>query len=220
MNPGVIGVLNSKASAWQLQQRNQTGTASTAFLRWNNAGNLLIVGVTKTAASISTPTDNAGNTFVDCGAGETGSGGGGVIKLFYVANCKAFAGINTVISTGADAVHLTEWSGGKLVSPTDGTAVTSNGTSGAGATNNLTCGPVTTSANGDLIFVWIANQTGTISAGTGWTAVEGATDQPNGYWEYFIQGQSGAMAVTATDSVAGTDPYGMIACAFKRKTSS
>jgi hypothetical protein len=187
-----------------------SGTSSLGFPQNNTAGNLLVCGIIFSTTGISTPTDTAGNTWLDCGAGEVDFNGASVsVKLFYVANCKA--GSNTVTSTGAFSVHLAEFSGVLASSPIEATSKSPNNSTTSGTSpGNMLSSSFSPPSNGDLIVCLSGCITGPISSGPGFIT---ASDV-NGLLSYLVQGLSNTINPAHTDAT-GSDAYGTIAAAFK-----
>ncbi len=215
VNPGTIGNILASAFAWQYVQSTANQATSVSFPRENSAGNLLLVCITKVGSGISTPTDTAGNTYVDSGAGEVAYGSTtATIRLYYCSSCKAAAKGNTVTSTGAYGITIIEFSGCQAASSVDVNTKTANGvTVGAGG-QNMIVGPMTTTKNGDLIFVWQTNQNGNATTNTNWISTQNSAG--GGLWQYQIQTVAGPITSTMSDNTA-SDNYCMIMAAFKHR---
>ena len=193
----------SSAYSWSLVQHAAPASngATATYATTNFSGDLLIAYVIKTGSGIATPTDSQGNTWVDSGIGEVNNNNTLYQRIFYVVNCAAHAAGNVVTSTGAQRVHLEEWSGAATSSLVDqfsshGSIVTSSGN------NNIQCGPMTTTQNGDLVVAWGICGNGPLSAGSNvaWTSPDG---DKSGLNEYFVQSSSGAITGSITTGSTG-----------------
>ena len=215
INLSTIGNITAAAFAWQYVQDTAAQAISVSFGRENRAGNLLLVTVSKVGTGISTPTDTAGNTYIDCGAGEVTYGTSiATIRLYYCASCKSAAKGNTVTSTGAYGVSIIEFSGCLAGGSVNVNTKKANGvTVGAGG-QNMIVGPMTTTKNGDLVFVWATNQNGTAVTNPNWLSSQNSAG--GGLWQYQIKTVAGPITSTMSDNTA-SDNYCMIMAGFRHK---
>ena len=196
---------------------NPTSTA--AFANALTNGSLIIVtaAVATSGAAIPTPTDTAGNTYRDSGAGMVSVGASGYyVEIFYAENSFTTAGnvVSMPNSAGYQVrVEASEWTGGLTASPVDVWATNANASSGTGGGQNCTSNAATTTyASGELILGFIRPTSALPSAGTGFTALQ----QPAGAVmpEYMVQSSVGSVAATWSDS-ANNDHYGALMVAFE-----
>ena len=129
-----------------------SGTSnSVTFPGTNRAGDLIVVYVLWGSIGDVAVTDTNGNTYRPAGARTTWNGGRAGAAVFYAANVAA--GPNTVTATFAapittfGIVYAHEYAGVDTTDPLDGA------TSATGATMTVTGGPLTTTTDGDLLFV-------------------------------------------------------------------
>jgi hypothetical protein len=218
----VLLLLALPANAAWVQRNSQispTNTANpqqtTAFANALSNPSLIVVAVLRTSTTIATPTDTAGNTYTDCGAGVVlfnGSTFG--IELFYALNTKTIpSNVISVANPGGTVMYVqaAEWTGHALSVPVDKTSNTANGNTGTGGGQNMTSGSATTTLPGELVVgLGVDAVGGTITLGTGFSAVYTGIAP----MEYLVQSSAGAIAATwhdATNSAA----YGAVMATFK-----
>ena len=100
------------------------GLASTGATFGNTLGigNLIVVTISSANAVIATPTDTAGHTYVDSGAGVAhNSGSTEFLAVFYTVATVAQAS-NKVVCSNGFSLHAYEFSGCARVSPVNVTA--------------------------------------------------------------------------------------------------
>jgi hypothetical protein len=186
------------------------GAGSATFPNPNVVGDLLVI-IVQSSVAIPTPTDTAGNTWVDCGAGNVFNsfGGGTYYAVYYVANCKAQSS-NAVSVTGSFEMEIMEFSGVSTSAPVDSFASQNAGSSGSGS-NNCSAGTLNTTYADLLVVGGIAN--GAVTAGTNvaWTDPDAGVGFVK---QYFIQTSSGSIVGNFTDAAQGGDPYIGIIVAF------
>jgi hypothetical protein len=217
VNPAPGGTGGGSTSIAYVQSAKYTNdtassTAQAALGRASTAGNTLVLAVSwgdKDALRMSA-SDNAGNTYtVATHAFDTRVRQG--LAILYALNAKGGA-TKVTVALGASLqyrrVMVVEYSG---VSALD---VTSKSTSTATPVANAVTSAVnTTTANGDLIFAAVmddSGQFGTISPGSGFTIRELSMDTAV---EDRIQGAAGPVAATFTFS--NSDTYLAQVVAFK-----
>ena len=162
---------------------------STSFTAANTAGNFLIVSgtIARPAGTLSI-SDTAGNSYIPVTTPVTDANQDTTSYLWYVPVCKG--GVNSVTLTPASAgaleIHVSEWSGVSATYPVDAFA------SAAGTGANASSGPVTTTANGELVYgyTFLLNTATAGSGFAGMTLVNGDLD------EYQIQSSAGSIAAT------------------------
>ena len=209
----LFGVSGSAASA-----------ALPAFSRALTTGSLIIVHQYSSNSTYPVPTDTAGNTYVDCGAGLAPFGGGSSnsAQCFYALNTHTTASNVVTIHSTPSATFLSaiafELLGAASSSPIDGGSgvgysIKSLALGGAAGANNLTATSLTPAGNGDLIVAFFASLSGG-TVGTSpnvFTLVNGGWVQPS---EYLVQATSAAITATASDSTS-SDAYAAIVIAVK-----
>jgi hypothetical protein len=163
-----------------------TSTNPKSFPAITNAdGNFLVI--TSRNTPIISVTDTFNNSWVQAGAGNFAS-------IWYAPNVSV--GLNTVVVHFAAPSNfqgtLTEYSGVAVSSPLDQVSV-SNQPSGTSGTTNV----ITTTQNGELIIVAIANETSNnpTYTGTGGFAVRDPAAH-NSNTADFVQSTSGAISAT------------------------
>jgi hypothetical protein len=166
--------------AW-VKKNDQSASASssnpastTAFSSALTNPSLIIVSVWESNSTApATPTDTAGNTYIDCGV--TCNSGSPIAsprwgKLFYALNTHTTASnVVSVSNPSANIINITalEFTGGATSSPLRHAAQQEANT-GTGGGQNMTTPSVST-VNGDLI-VGASFGGGTKTVGTGFTA--------------------------------------------------
>lgn len=192
-------------------------SASAAFTS-NTAGNFLVavIGWNNSGRSFTSVVDTAGNTWT--GVGTLVSSSTALTRIFFVANCKASAGTNTVtmnIGGGANtAITIAEYSGVATSSPLNVT----NQLTGTTSNPKLTTG-ITTTVAGDLIISaleWVG--TSALTAGTGFTRESSVLHTTN------VQGMEDQIT-TATGTFTGdwtatAAQWALQVAAFKPNTGS
>jgi hypothetical protein len=213
----------SKASgAWaKTNDKYGSGTgdpvSTPAFTSALTNPSIIIVGVYRSSTTIATPTDTAGNAYVDCGAGLVlWNVSAYSVRLFYSLNTHTTASnVVSVANAGGKSVIVValEWTGGATSSPIDGTPVGNpNANTGTGGGQNMTAGPTTPSVNGDLIVGFSRALTGTVTVGTGFTGSASSY-----MWEYLIQATAAPISATWSNNTNNAK-YGAIVAAFKLAT--
>src|SRR4029077_1682301 len=152
-----------------VKQNDATGNAAsnpvatTAFANpLHNPSIIIVWAWGSSAADIATPTDTAGNTYVDSGAGPvTSRAGFGFGRMFYALNTHTTSSnVVQVANGGLGAIFVTalEFSGA-AASPVRATSTNSNANTGAGGGQNITTGAIAGTVNGDLIVGgYVGNQ--------------------------------------------------------------
>lgn len=124
---------------------------SVAFPASNRAGDLVVVYLLWSNVGDVTISDTNGNTYRPAGTVTAWNGGRASAAVFYAANVAA--GPNTITAsftnsiTAFGIVFAHEYANVATTDPLDGA------TSASGATATVTGGPLTTSADGGLLFV-------------------------------------------------------------------
>ena len=212
--------------AWSLTN-NGHGGASTAdpvsagtFANALTPGSLIVVAsYVSTNHTPITPTDTAGNAYVECGAGSCANGNARA-RLFYALNTHNTA--SNIISLAnpsgwslrvAAAEFAGNDSGSYGQSVVDGSAVTNNGNVGTGGGDNMVCGPITPTNNGDLIVGWALDLSGAQSVGTGFTTTGITT------LEYLVQASIAAISALWHDS-SNSSTYPAVMAAFRPLNTS
>ena len=221
---GSLPVINGAdlATSWTSEQNvltwvlvnQKTGTTNTtAFDNPLTPGSLIIVGIERaTAVGINTPTDTAGNTYIDSGAGVISfDSSTKQIKIFYALN--TFSTASNVVTSNQSGARLSasEWTGNVASSPVDVYSSTANGNTGVGGGQNETSGAAVTTVNDDLVFGAQGYVSGTVTAGTGFTEIGAIIPLST---EYQIQSTMGSIAATWSNNTNSVN-YGAIMAAFK-----
>lgn len=184
------------------------------------AGNALILGIQfRSSGSVSSVTDNKGNTWV-AGPTVTNSSTSQRMSLYYALNVAAgtqnvtvkFSGLGN--ANGYPQAVISEFYNVAQVSAADGSS---------GSATSRTAGAITTKAAGDLIYHWgvdfsDTNENGggyngsSITAGPGFTLLS-ADLQVGSADQYLIQPAAGTVNPTFTAS--GSATWGSLALALK-----
>ena len=194
---------------------------SQAFGSPNAGGNLIVVAASwgdNPASSISA-SDTWGNTYF-LATSDFDSNNRQGLAVFYAPNIHSGANTVTVRFGQADAyrrIIVSEYSGVATAAPLDATA--KHQAAGTKTANGVTSSPATTTANGDLIFGAVMDDSGnfgSITAGTGFTrrAVLNNMDTAT---EDRVQTTAGSLAATFTFSRA--DYYLAQMVAFRAASS-
>ena len=194
---------------------------SQAFGSPNAGGNLIVVAASwgdNPASSISA-SDTWGNTYF-LATSDFDSNNRQGLAVFYAPNIHSGANTVTVRFGQADAyrrIIVSEYSGVATAAPLDATA--KHQAAGTKTANGVTSSPATTTANGDLIFGAVMDDSGnfgSITAGTGFTrrAVLNNMDTAT---EDCVQITAGSLAATFTFSRA--DYYLAQMVAFRAASS-
>jgi hypothetical protein len=221
---GLTSATSSNASATTLYAvwsetnsgftHSDTGTASLTLSNPLTPGSILLVGVETSYQNFGTPTDTAGNTYLDSGVGFQAGGSGLKSQLFYALNTTSTP--SDVISVNSSSTYYTfiyamEFAGESTSSPMDGSTLVNATSSGTGGGQNITVGPITTIRNSDLIVGLVNNYTGNLTTGTGFTS--GPQYFGQGF-EFLTQPTAGPISATWNDST-DNDNYLAIIAAFK-----
>ena len=209
--------------SWTLKNDQATTTGSTpanltAFANaLTNPSQIWVMVIDASGGPIATPTDTAGNTYYDSGAGLVYFlSSGRALQVFYALNTSTTA--SNVVSTSNPSGHglvieASEWTGGATFSPVDAYATNPNANSGTGGGQNMTSNSATTNNDGDLILGYCEAPAGTVTLGTGFTGLQ--TSSPSHVKpEYEIQSSHGSIAATWSDNT-NNDNYGAIMVASK-----
>ena len=188
----------------------------TAFANALTPGSLIVVGVRITDTSgPSTPTDTAGNTYLDCGIGPIPYGANtAYCQLFYALNTHNTASnVISCVNAGGKSYYIAcaEFTGNDNglygLSVIDGTpSGNANANSGTGGGQNVVTGNTTPLNNGDLILGF-GKSAGGFTQGTGFTGFG------QSYMEYLVQ--TTAVAIQATWHTTNSQTYSAIVCAFR-----
>jgi len=174
----------------------------------SGTGNLLVVGwqiggAANTATTISSMTDNVGNSYVEAGAAKSiDSSGGSVSDLWYAKN--TVAGATTITLTPSASVTnagvvVWEFSGVNQSAPLDGAAVLNSQAANATPTGAT----VTTTASADVVIslITVANNVTGIASGNAFT--NDSLLKGNG-WAHLISSSAGPYAAQWNQSPSGT----------------
>ena len=128
-----------------------SGAPSSSSLT-SKSGSLIIVSLTQTpyTATVTSVTDNLGQTYVSAGARSYDSSGGYAVDIWYKSNSNTGVTSVTASYTGTyKDMEVTEVAGCRLVSPIDATAVINSGAS----TSAPVSAGITTTAIGDFVYI-------------------------------------------------------------------
>ena len=196
-----------------------TTTSSTlAFVSSNTAGNWIAVAIRAglSSSQVFTVSDTNGNTYKQ--AGQLGYTASAVtLAIYYAENIKGGANTITVSDTVSGPLRfaILEYSGVATSNSLD-VAV-----AGQGASTSPNSGNLTTTANGDLLLSAIATaNSGTFTAGAGYTIRDFVPAEPNTKLVSEDQIQASAGLASATATLAGSDTWGSILAAFKAGNGS
>ena len=194
----------------------QTFPTSTCTIPPTGSGNLIVVGWqagggANTSVTVSSVTDNAGNTYAEAGpARSVDTVAGSIADVWYAMN--SVSGATTLTITPSSTVTnggavIWEFSGADLSAPLDQTAVFNSQAASAAPAG----APVTTSAGADVVISLATggNVTG-ISSGNNF--VSDSALKGNG-WAHLITSSGGTYAAQWNQSPAGT--YASSTVAFK-----
>lgn len=140
-------------------------------------GDFVWVSIVQYQGSVSSVTDNQGNTYTQAFAATSPDCAGAYVYGYYALNVSS-SGTFTVEVVGSQlqGIHIREYSGLSATNSLDQTST------GAGIGAAVDSGPITTFQNGEL---YIAAQSHcsneTTSAGAGWTHHVVTTDDNNNY---------------------------------------
>ncbi len=155
---------------YAVPQSPQT-TVTVSFTKAQTAGdlNVIVVGWNDSVSTVNSVTDESGNSYA-LAVGPTVVSGYLSQSIYYAANIvAAAAGANAVTVTFSTAaaypdIRILEYSGASPSNPVDVTAA------GSGSSKTSTSAAATTTNATDLIFGANIVETGTKSAGSGFTA--------------------------------------------------
>jgi hypothetical protein len=195
----------------------QTFPTSTCTIPPTGSGNLIVVGWqaggrVATSVTISSVTDNAGNTYAEAGAARSvDTVAGSVADIWYAMNSVAGATTLTVTPsssiTNGGAVIL-EFAGADLLDPLDQTAILNS----QAASTTPSGAPVTTSAGADVVVSLAATADTVTGISSGNSFVGDSAIKGNG-WAHLITSSAGTYAAQWTQNPAGT--YASSTVAFK-----
>ncbi len=194
----------------------QTFPASTCTIPATGSGNLIVVGWqagggVNTSITLSSVTDNAGNTYAEAGAAlSVDTAAGSVADLWYAGN--SVSGATTLTITPSSPVTnggavVWEFSGADLSAPLDQTAILNSQSANAAPIGAA----VTTNAGADVV-ISLAAVAGNVTGISANTFVSDSALQGNG-WAHFITSAAGTYAAQWNQSPAGT--YASSTAAFK-----
>jgi len=176
---------------WAVVHKTSKAGVTSLTVPATGTGNLIAVALMFNGnTSVSSVSDNAGNTYASAGARVTS--GSNSIEIWYAQTSKAGATTVTPTFVGSPSVvQITAWEvSGVLAIPLDATA-TSNGT----ITANNTPGPaVTTTRAGDFILSVM------FAVNTNLTAISSGNEFTNDFATY----GNGWAHITSTSTAAGT----------------
>jgi hypothetical protein len=148
-NPPLTGIYTPT-----VVQQNHTGTPTGTInlTSASKSGSLIIVALTQTpyTATISSVTDNLGQTYVSAGARSYDSTSGYTTDIWYKSNSSA--GVTSVTAAYSGIyknMEVTEVAGCRSIAPIDSTAVINSGA----LTTAPVSGGITTTANNDFIYI-------------------------------------------------------------------
>jgi hypothetical protein len=210
----LLGLLTAPGIAWsqitlvQVRVCGQQAFPSTCTISSTGSGNLIVIGFqmaggVNTATTVSSVSDNAGNTYSEVPAARAiDTGAKTVIDLWYAQNSASGATSVTITpsaSVNAGAV-IWEFSGVDRTAPLDQSAVLNS----QAATITVSGAPLTVTSTPEKVIISIAevadNVTGIVA---GNTFVNDSTLMGNG-WAHLITSAAGTYKAQWTQSPAGT----------------
>jgi hypothetical protein len=197
----------------------QTFPTSPCSISSTGAGHLIVVGIqlgkglSSTAATIATVTDNAGNAYQEANSivstlsGATpalsvDTGGGSVVDIWYARNSTAAATTLTITPSATisnAAAVIWEFSGVNTIEPLDQVAVLSSQSASASPTG----ASVTTTLPNEVVIT-AAGVSGSISSISSGNAFTNDSIVNGGGWAHLIAGPGGSYAAQWTQNPSGT----------------
>lgn len=205
---------------------NAASVAISAFANPLSNPSILVAMVQFTGPqTLTSVTDTAGNTYVDCGLGAlqmTANVNGQFLQLLVANNTHTTSSnivtANISATTNFPRICVGEWTGGATSSPIDVKNSVVNQSSAGGA-NACSITATTTNNNGELIVAGWATINFNITAGTSPNAFT-LVGTPTGgnALEYFVQ--TTAASISPTAGTTGSDTYAGIMVALKTPAGS
>ena len=200
------------------QTASGSGPVAVTFTNSLHNPSVIVFACKDVAAAVSwqTPTDTAGHTYVDSGNGNlTFNSGAADVQMWYALNTSTTSGnVITQPASGSYRCVGVEFYVSSGTISTDKIASQTNQNSGtAGGQNVSSTATSALSTAADLAIGVGTVITGTMTAGTGFTA----TSHP--MMEYQALSATTGLAATWSDS-ANSDPYAAMITTFKATSSS
>ena len=188
---------------------------TTAFAKALTPGSIIVVPLFMNQTTPCTPTDTAGNTYVDSGAGVVVQGGSSHAQIFVAYNTHATA--SNVVSCANGGAVYTQVSAYEILGSPSSSAVeayvaVSNQTATNPSVSGLVLPGITTITPNDFVVAYVSTGGGNTSAGSGYTAP--ATFNYSGT-EYGLKVSAGANAVTFANDDIDSISWAGIAVAIK-----
>ena len=201
---------------WGLKNdQNGSGSGTTvscaAFANPLTAGSTIFVCVMAETTSIPAPTDTAGNSYTDCGAGNVlFNSGAWTIRIFLARNSSTISANVVQVSNPASAicyVQASEWATSFPSQGVVGWVSQLNASSGTGGGQNVTSGYVATRYDRDLLIALACCASGSVTAATPFSPMS----TPSGAFSpaFYIRHGSGNTAANWSDNT-NNDPYAAI----------
>lgn len=204
--------------------------ATAAFGTQPTAGSTIVVGIgwvwdNATSDTVTSVTDNAGNTYTRIGTQVEHAGSGARSVLYYAVNI-ATAGsfvVTANFTTGvADRIIAAcELKGAHTSAPLDlyGGQSQSGVAAGTDAITTGSLGTPTTNNQAAVCFTRLTSWPDSLPAGTGWTGIYSVTGNTSYGLEYLVQTTATALAGTFTFDPATANPC-TSAATFKEAASA
>jgi hypothetical protein len=216
--------VSSPLTQWVPPRNSARGSGSgasnpvttSAFVAALTNPSLILVGVTNsTGTTISTPTDTAGNTYLDCGAGKIlFNSSANAIQLFYALNTNTTASnVISVANAAADTIRVVaaEFTGIATSTPVDVFGSTANANTGSGGGQNINVGPIITTLNYDMIIGFTSFYSTNVNfPGSGFRGLD-AFDQDMEYQQVAVAGP----IIVGWNCPTNSANYGAIAVGLK-----
>jgi len=202
------------SSTPSLVQKNfQTSSNTATFSSDVTSGNLILVAITQWNSTVSSVTDNKGNTYTAVTSAQHANTATDYTQLYYAKNVAAGATTVTVtFSSGVGNIGIYEYSGLSTTSPLD--QVTSN----TGASTTPNGGTLTTTPDNELYFAVGADDNGnnsTPTAGGGYT-VENHQDDSANHERFYTEDRVSAHGSYSTDfTIGASSDWAVIGASFK-----
>jgi len=168
--------------------------------------------------AMNAPSDSAGNTYADSGAGVVLLGGGGRLQVYLTKNTHSTS--SNVVTETTSGLFFPTIIAREFTGSTAGTLVDTFGVCGGGpcadtgsGPDNMSIGSFTTTHDGDLLIGFFAAIHGTLSPGTTYTGDEVVSANHN-LTQYVVQPTHGVTVQTGTDAYGFGQGYCAIGVAL------
>jgi hypothetical protein len=204
--PGTLAFVNRAEGTFSSSARGSVAIAATS----HTAGNLLVVNVSRHAATSVTVSDTAGNTYSSTGVDVTN--GSNHIEQWYAWNILGHASnvVTVTLSSGTAAyfnASVVQFSGAETASDPFVDADSASGSSSAPSTGVL-------SISGSTVLVALIQADGSsINGGSGFTRTVWNGGSGDGI--YFADEYKIVSSSQVADATSGSAPWAMVGSSFK-----